>query len=454
MPTLDLQLSKKDEICVTNEKQIAYLIKSGETVYIAVDPNEKNNGFLKKNKRKLICILENVETKKVSIEGYNNREFRNNFLMLATKVLVSKNKDKQRKVRAIIYVKASKQDADLKLIKEKKLLAIEERIYTLIKDCRIYRYENYPQMCQAYDAETGEFIDDVLKDLSDTYIDMKAVYNEYISKYSAERFTKILNEMEKILKEMKDGTNEANSDRVTTNTVNPWAIAFKNLAEKFNELELKLKLNLLKSKVLTLQTDCENAILSSVACREEIFGKRNEIKEKIDFLLGAIQKDSTITTVVIDDFGKSYSGLREELSALKAEINTQSIENLKSDSDKEDLRQEKMKKYFREKQPIFDDIKNHALKTSRDKAKILNKILEYLENIKEKIISDSPLDEITDIIESIKTFIKDSKEVLSPIRGLFHSEAESMKLIKNLKSQLDNLVPPNDQEQSFMSARP
>ena len=71
---------------------------------------------------------------------------------------------------------------------------------------------------------------------------------------------------------------------------------------------------------------------------------------------------------------------------------------------------------------------------------ILLKILTYFEDLKGKIIASNLLNEIKDIIETVKDFIKSNIRELTIARGFFSNSGKSANLVQNLGLQLDKLA--------------
>ncbi|OJA00977.1 hypothetical protein BEV13_01555 [Rickettsiella grylli] len=91
-------------------------------------------------------------------------------------------------------------------------------------------------------------------------------------------------------------------------------------------------------------------------------------------------------------------------------------------------------------QSMSESIQNHAIKTSESKKLILNKILTYLKAIEEKITKNIPLDEIKEVIETVKEFIRRNTPELSVPRGFFSNSGKSVNLVNTLDRILDKLI--------------
>jgi hypothetical protein len=442
--------------------------ESSENKFFALDRSENSEiNHSDKNKRKFVCV--ELLNNKLQVENYSNKDL--------AKVLESDEKV----ISLVFYVKNSEKEKLANEIKGKvKKLAgsSNEEKFNTIKEHfkKVWKnftpFASYHDISEAYDQVTGEPIIKVTSDLSIMYSDIKKRCEKLKEQYGerSEKYQKILQSLEVIVKDMEKefADNRDNFQHLSTDTVSSVIVSFKKLKEKFEEESKQLeiensndvhtkKLELLEKDVIKLQTDCEKAIPSGTST-EEIFEERKEIKRKMDLLLITIQdlKDHTISDATIKGVEEKFKSLQTKLVMLTAKINSSQVTNLQVNSDETNINQAHMDRYFQENiQPILENIENHAAKTSEAKAGILKQILAYLNNIKEKIISNSPLDKIKDMIKEIKIIINTKSTELAAARGFFSNQSKSARLIEDLVSKLDELPSQNYTiDQGIMPQRP
>lgn len=444
------------------EDQLIYPANS-ENKFFSLDLEENSEIYhSEKNKRKFVCV--ELINNKLQVKNYSNKDL--------AKALES-NKNGGAVIPLVFYVKNSEKEKLTTEIraKLKKLagLSNQEKINKIRDHFKknvwknFTSFDSYHDISEAYDQHTGEPITKATNELAGIYDDVKKRYEELKIQYAerSEKYQEILTELKTVLDNMETEykNNRENFQHLSTDTVASVIKCFEKLKEQFEEKTQQLeieksndernaKLRVLEKNVIKLQKDCEDAIPPGAACTEEIFEERKRIKSNIDLLMISIQnlKNHDIPDSTIKGLEKKLNSLHEEIITLNCKIVTPQIINFPN---------EQTNKVWENIQPILENIQNHAAKTSEAKAGILNKILDYLKNIKDKIVSNSPLDEITDIIKNIKIFIKTNYNELAAARGFFSNQGKSVSLIQALESQLDKLVSTtNGQEQSVASVRP
>lgn len=442
MPKLYPQLPIKDQIYVTSgQEKISQLIQSGKAAYIAVDSNKENNDFSNKDKRKLICVLENKKNKKISIKEYDNDEFVNNFSINADCDLVSKqDKKNPQKVRAILYVKTSELHGDLGKLKENTLISIDKRIANLIQNRKTEEYENYPQMREAYDAETGESIKSILEKLNSTINKIE----ERILELEGENFEtsvlkELLNKM-KLEKINSEGKNKESESYSFMPLVNYFLLRESEFNKEVEKLCLEKEYNEFIGKITDLKIKSGNICSPHDSYPEYIFKIRDAVNNSIIGLSKrADEEKKNITKEQLNSLQEAYVIITGNLNVLECEVNSKKQKNTSTTDEKYD---QILHSYRVSIEPSLKAVEEHVKKTSPDKAKILNQIISFLQDIKDRITQKSPLEEIQKAIKEIETFIKDKYMQLTTSNGVFFKTTSGPltdKLNKNLKEFSDNV---------------
>ncbi len=439
-------LDKESEINL--QTQISSLIKSGKTAYIAIDSSDENND-LSKNKRKLICILENQKTKIVTVREYDNEGFENNFSMRSTDEIISNTKDKRKlkKVRAIIYVKANELHSDATEIKENKLVTIDRIITNFIKDRKIGIYENFPEMRKAYDAETGDSIKGILSNLKSLLNEMDKTITDFEEKkFNVSILKKLKIEME-IRKSIAEGEYQK-SDFYSFSSVFTYFISNKDAFYKeVEQLILRKNYNEFIGKINDLEIKSKKILSVNDLHPKRVFTIHEELTKNIITLREAADKlKLSITKVQLNSLDEAYKDCTTYFNELEIQISSskkQTNKNVSTTTSDNSL----LNSYEQHLGSLEKAIEAKSKGTSENKVQLLKKIINYLQEIRNKIKDLSPFEEVKQIINQIKEFVKEKYTELATPRGFFSRQGESVRLIQDLESQLDAWV--KSQEQTF-----
>ncbi len=406
-------------------------------------------------KRKLVCLVLNEE--RLSIKKVNHEEFEKHINFKDGQVYLNKNL-----IQLVLYVKKNKQNQCFEEITKILKISGDLENKKTIHDIRehfnktwsiIRGFISYKDMKRSFDEKTGEYIQNSVMDLDKTFLNIEAKYNEYKKNYTeSPEYTDTLDEMKKIIDKMEaiNVKNKTDFDHLMTGTVDSVMISFKDLVKNFDDncekielittnIDSKIKLEQLEKSVMILKESCESILSPETVATEAIFEKKKDIKNNIDLLLFSIDslKGQDNISSAIEGLTKKLESLQEKYVNLKISIKKPITNKINTHYEQ----YQKLNKILEEDiQPILENIKNHAVKTSKPKEIILIKILTYFEDLKGKIIASNLLNEIKDIIETVKDFIKSNIRELTIARGFFSNSGKSANLVQNLGLQLDKLA--------------
>jgi hypothetical protein len=454
------------QLSSSQNNNLVYPSESSGNKFFALDLKEKpENNRLDKNKRKFVCV--ELLNDKLYVKNYSNKELarflesdkkENGDIVLAFYV---KNSEKQELARQI----EKKLKKLVGIPNQTKVNRIKEHFENFWKNFK--PFDNYHDITETYDQYTGEPIVKATEELFKMYKVLKDRFEKLNDEYGerSEKYKKILNELKSVLEsmEVKYEDNRNNFNHLSTDTVASVVSSFKGLIEKFDKKSRQLEientndehseeLELLENNLIKLQTECKSAIPSGASCTEEIFEEKNKISDKINFLLESVQNERYHTTsaLVINGLKRKYNDYRVEFDNLKGKIN-----NLQANSESSAHR-ELGKCFSKEIGPISEAIQAHLEKTSPEKASVLNKILDYLVGLKERIENKVSIKDINAVIIEIKSFINEKLSMLASSRGFFKGAA-SADLVRDLNTKLDNLASKttvSDQDQNSASVNP
>ncbi|EDP46022.1 hypothetical protein [Rickettsiella grylli] len=427
--------------------------KNNQNIYFAINYQQNSQP----EKRKLVCLLLNEG--KLRLKKFNHEEFEKQVNLQAGQVFLNKDL-----IQLVFYVKKDKQnqcfDEIAKILKisgdlenKKKIQDIREHFNKTGDTVRAFI--NYREMKRSFDEKTGEYIHHSVMDLDKIFVEVETKFNDYKTNYDEKpEYTNTLNEMKKIVDEMKTihTQNKTDFEHLRTGTVNAVMTSFERLVKEFDEKSNQLTLinttlndhakrEQLENKAILFKEDCENILSSERVATEEIFEEKREIKNNVELLLISIQSLSgqDNISVAIEGLEKKLDSLQEKYAALK--MNIDRFKNYSIKTDEKNNHHEQLNEIWQKDiQPLSESIQNHASKTSEVKKRILNEILTYLKEIKDKIIAHIPLDEIKEGVETVKKLIQLNASELAVARGFFSNSGKSVSLVSTLDLKLEKLA--------------
>lgn len=431
-----------------------------KTALIVVDYEKKEQVKLEKNKRKFVCIELNSRKNILVTKKYDNHEFLSAI-------------NAKREIYLAFYVKASEQSNCY--IEVKKMLerlvdldispkSIEQHTLNAIDTVKKHfkghwenyndTYENYLDLSNAYDKNTGQPINNVVTDLAKIYSEIEAKYNKNKLIYGdrAIKLEEILTAMKKKYEQNRDKYRHLDS-----NTVSPVVAAFDLYVSQFNkEMDrlkqedvntlLKSKCSALKNEVDNLYVECINAIPKNTLCTEELLNKKSEISKEIELLSQMLKGlQSPVPTeqeinglqIKYESFVRQVDSLKEEIQELLRPIekNTQNIVDEKDCQMKSAM----LETYFEKIVPALKAIEDHkGVTKSTDKKAILETIITDVNQLQGEI-AGSVKEAIQAKAKSIVSYIDENYLNLATARGFFATTGTSGNLVASLKLILNNM---------------